>query len=257
MRRRVLALSWVALVLFLGACAAPRPSSPPSTLPDSAELLRRLADYEVRFAAMQGLAKMRIATAEKTLSFNQVLLVQKPDLLRCEVLSPFGSALLSLASDGETISVAVPGEQRFYRGPASAANVARFTQVPLRPADLVGILLWSLPRFPWQAAAVRRDGASELLVLSGEGGVVQEFTFDEAGRLVRGRYLVADEPRMQVEYREFTADRHDFPRRVELSFPSRQLTATLAILELDGLEPVPGERFSLRPPPGVDVTPLP
>lgn len=248
----------VVTALLLGACSAPRPAAPPLELRrGSAELLQRLDELAGRFSAMQGLAKIRLVSAEKDLSFSQILLVQKPDLLRCEVLSPFGNALLSLASDGETLMVAMPGERRFFSGPASTSNVARFTQLPLRPADLVGIILWSVPRFPWQRSEVRRDGGEDVLILSGEGGVVQEFAFDEAARLLRGRYRVGDEMRMQLEYREFTADRRDFPRRIELSFPPRNLTASLAILELDGLDPVAAARFSISPPAGVEITPLP
>ncbi len=223
-----------------------------------AELKARLQDAGGEIRTLRGLAKVKVANDEEQGTVSQVLLAEYPDHLRAETLSPFGSPLLVLASDGRDLEVLLAGAGRFLRGPASVENLQRFTRLPLRLTDLVGLLLYRVPVFPSERDELGSGGPDGyLLVLQGPPPRRQEFSFDRALRLSGAAYFRDDELLLRVDYREFREGSPLFPGTVDLSMPQQHLTAILSFSMVDLNADLPAERFHLTPPPGVAVEALP
>jgi outer membrane lipoprotein-sorting protein len=204
--------------------------------------------------SLQGLAKVKVKSGQGSMSGTQVLLAARPDRLRAETLSPFGTPLLSLATDGRQLTVLFPGDNLFLTGEATMANLARFTRVPLAPAALVDILLWQPPLIAFEELAAFRtaDGGWRLLLLA--GSLRQELVFDGLERLQSARYFAGAAPQLLITYGDLTAT--EVPRRIQLEQPPFALQASLDFSELALNQPLPSERFVLKAPPGSRVVPL-
>jgi outer membrane lipoprotein-sorting protein len=248
-----------ALLLFLVACV-PRPTLAPPLAPlpavTAADLVVRLDEAGAGIRSLRGLARARVTVGDRTVATSQVLLAEDPDRLRAETLSPFGTALLTLVSDGRELAVSLPGEGRFLRGPATSQNLQRFTRLPLEPADLVGILLYRPPRFDWDKALAETAPDHYRLVLSHPAGTRQVFVFDAALNLTGAAYFQEENLLLQVSYQAFRTGPPRFPATSELQIPSRELRALLEFSEFDLNPALPPERFRLIPPAGVEVEKL-
>lgn len=251
-----------ACLLFLLAACAPRVAPPSLTVPPVAEadLLARLAGGAEAFRSLQGEAKVKISNTETSLTVNQILFAAKPASLRSETLNPFGfgSPIALMATDGQEMSVFLPGQGSFYRGAASPRNVMRFTKVPLQLPDLVRLLLYDVPVLPYRNSTVDvdEDGAYRL-TLVGAGEVRQELRFDQELRLVDAGYFYRDDLQLRVRYAGFNGEAPPFPMRARFEMPGTHTEASLTFSQVQTNVDIPAKRFQLQPPPGVTVLPIP
>lgn len=245
---------WLPL-LFLSGCAT-LPPSPPG-IPASGEVGRALlAEWLQREAqpqALQGVAKVRVRTPQRTLNGTQVILAGAPDKLRAETLSPFGTPLLVLAANGTELAVLLPGDNTFYRGRATPQNLGRFTRLPLRLADLVGILLGRPPLVDYHELVTLQlsDGGWGIELEAGQRR--QYLRFDPARRLVEVHYLTAGELQLQLTYGDHDAAGDGLPRRIELVLPLQHTEASMVFSELAADRQFLPAVFTLEPPPGATV----
>lgn len=78
---------------------------------------------------------------------NLLFYAIRPASLRMDVLSPppFQSIVATLTSDGKSFTLLDTREKAFFLGPASACNIARFTDVPIPGHALVTLLRGEAP----------------------------------------------------------------------------------------------------------------
>ncbi len=250
------------LLLQLIGCVAqpPRPDLDTPAPPDqlTGELLQRVQQQSTAYRALEGLAKVRVSSQGQSYNATQVVLVEQPDRLRAETLSPFGTALLVLATDGQQMTALIPGEGVFYQGAASPANLQRFTRLPLLLEDLIGLLLYQVPLLEAREHKLTRDGEGNLLLLlSGRDGVRQELTFNGSHRLTSAAFLQQQELQMRVSYRDFSSEGSGYPTKVLLEMPVVQTEASLEFTEVRLNGSIPATRFRQTPPAGVEARPLP
>lgn len=250
------------VMLALVGCATPLPRpdlaapAPPDQL--TSDLLQRVERQATAYRALEGLAKVRVSSQGQTYNATQVVLVEQPDRLRAETLSPFGTALLVLATDGRQVTALIPGEGVFYQGAASPANLQRFTRLPLLLEDLIGLLLYQVPLVEAREHKLSRDGEGNLrLLLSGADGIDQELTFNGAHMLTSAAFLRQQELQMRVSYRDFSGDGTGYPTKVRLEMPVVQTEATLEFSEVRLNGSIPATRFRQTPPAGIEVRALP
>jgi outer membrane lipoprotein-sorting protein len=250
----------VLLICLLAACApihAPKPApAPPLTAGLARTLLERLAADARAFDSLKGLAKVRVTSSGRSFAASQVLLAEKPNHLRTEVLSPFGQPMLLMATNGIDLEVLEPSRGRFYRGKASPANLRRFTRLPLALTDLVHLLLYQVPLLGQRTGAVAAmPGGLYRLRLKGKGE--QELFFDTALHLVRTAYYRGGKLELQVRYGKFTDGPHPFPHEIKLELPAQKASVSLSFSDVQTNMTMPEGRFALTPPAGITVLPLP
>jgi hypothetical protein len=206
--------------------------------------------------ALEGVARVRVQTAGRTLNGTQILLAARPDRLRAETLSPFGTPLLVMAVDGDELGVWLPGENLYYGGRATPENLGRFTQLPLDAADLVDILLARPPVMAHRQLStfLLPEGGWRIELAAGTRS--QQLLFDTHRRLREVRYLQGDQLQLQLAYSEAGAEPRALPRRIDLELPGQKTRASLVFTELATDRLLQPELFSLAVPAGAVVVRL-
>ena len=255
---KLMQMGLLLLFLFIFGCTRPLPPELELPLRSVSQLHAQLDAVISRYQSLQSSARIEVVTGSESFAASQVLFVQRPAQLRSEILlGPFATPVMSLSADQDQLSVYQPLKGTFAQGSASVANIARFTRLPLRVEDLVGMILVAPPRFPFEQSSVARVAAGDRLVLVALGGVEQRFTFDAAGNLVQAAYLLGERLQLQADYSGFDARTEDFPQRLQVSMPERQVVATMTFSDSVINVPIPPHNFILKIPAGMKVQSLP
>ena len=245
-------------MLLIVSCAPVRPILVGEQVSQSfaRELMRDWSDRSGRVSSVQGLAKVKVHTPENSLNGTQVILAEKPDRLRAETLSPFGSPLLLLAADGDTLGVLLPSQNLYYTGAATPENLGRFVRIPLRLDDLISVLLYQPPMINTRSeeAFELRDGGW-LLVRHGSPHR-QELIFNPLRQLVEVSYFDRDNLFLKITYGNFAKESGRFPHFFDIEIPEQKTRASLEFSDpvING-ELRPGI-FQLPPPAGVTIISL-
>lgn len=241
------------LLLLLSACAKPLPH--PRPMQDA--LLQRLEQIRGAFTSVKGLAKATYRLEDQSNSASQVVLAREPKALRLETLSPFGSPMMMLATDGETTTVLLPGEARAFQGTTDTGILQQLLHLPLQQQDLVALLLYKPLDLSWTSAHLdyEDDGVSRL-TLDNPYGLSQVFVFNRALQLVQCEYRLAGIPQLQVGYDDFD-QKQGYPHRIELQLPQEKVGVQLKFSSAKVNTDLPDQKFALTLPDGYSVEPLP
>lgn len=259
----------LALLVLLGAltsgCAARMPR-PDDALLDGAALL----DATVSRSAEVYAARIR-AVADVYLSGGRVrvteaLLVDRPDRVRLETISPMRTTMSVLVLNGPDLTFYDLDGGAFYVGTSSAANISSFAPIELSGADLVRLVLGELPTDAlgvdtdaWTLDWSRRRGRYELEIPAGEDAfyevavthdpfVVTHVALRDGRRLEwswDGRGLETFESADAIE---FVA-----PSRMRFAIRRGDVDIELRIERFDINPDLPPELFELAVPSGVRV----
>ncbi len=123
--------------LALGACA--RRAPPPDLSLEPVALLAQVRDAAARVVAVRGAARIRVK-GQGSGSLPAFVAAEKPDRLHLEALDFFGNPAAVLVAAGGRLAIYDARERTYYRGAATARNVARLVPLPLAPEELVAIL---------------------------------------------------------------------------------------------------------------------
>jgi len=252
-----LLLSVVLLVLLAG-CASVRPKQVGEQVSQSfaTGLMQEWSANSARVSSVQGLARVKVRTPDKTMNGTQVILAEKPNRLRAETLSPFGSPLLLLAADGEKLGVLLPSQNLYYTGAATPENLGRFVRIPLRPDDLVRVLLYQPPMInAWSEEAFELQEGGWLLIRNGSPRR-QELLFNPLRQLVEVNYFDRDNLLLKIAYGKFTEEGLSFPHFFSIEIPEQKTTASLEFSDLETNGVLRPGIFQLTPPAGVTVISL-
>ena len=245
-------------MVLLASCAPVRPKLVGDQMSQSFVdgLMQEWSQKSARITSVQGLAKVKVQTPERSMNGTQVILAEKPNRLRAETLSPFGSPLLLLAADGETLGVLLPSQNLYYTGAASPANLGRFVRIPLRLADLVSVLLHQPPLIDaGREEAFELQGVGWLLVRK-EGARRQELTFNFERQLVEANYFDRDKLFLKITYGKFGKNGDRFPLLFGIELPEQKTTASLEFSDPETNGKLRPGIFQLTPAEGVTVVPL-
>jgi hypothetical protein len=249
---------WPVLILWL-ILSGCRPAAPPVAMTPltSEALLMRLDANRGFFHSLKGLASIRAEIDGRVTSARQVLLMEKPARLRADVLGLFGQPALQVAVDKGQLAVHVVPEGRYLQGTATAANLARFTRMPLGVDDLVRLALYDVPLIPYGESSLHTNERGYLLRLETGRGDRQDLLFDVAGRLYGVEYFRDGGLLLKVGYERFAEQQGGFPKELSLDMPVRQTSLSLVYSDLELNPELASDHFTLTPPKGIAVERLP
>lgn len=178
MRRAPRATTWfITLSCLVAGCAATRPVPPrlaPAVLPSVAELEATLATRRDAVHSLRALARLRYRDAQQSVTSREAIVVARPDRVRVEVLSVFGSVFLLVADDGQMTAYARE-ENTVYRGQASPQNLQRYVRLGLPVGDVVDIVLGTPPP---------RGGTAQVSFDEAAGAIRLHRTLDQGSETV-------------------------------------------------------------------------
>jgi outer membrane lipoprotein-sorting protein len=136
-----------AFAAALGALLAGCPSMAPprSQFPTADDAFGRMKAEYACVNGVQGQAKIDNLSKQGRVRGDVYILVQNPDKVRFEVVSPFGPMIFLLTSDGKEFRYLDVKNKQFVYGPPKACNLARMTQVPVPGHALVSLLRGEAP----------------------------------------------------------------------------------------------------------------
>jgi len=225
----------------VAACAGQRPPSGPPPTPE-----RLFAELD---------AVDRLATeadiewfGEERARFRGVLVAERPDRFRIEILSPFEEPVEVVVSDGDTLWRLT--RDRFRVGPATPAHVADVLPVPLSPEDLVAVVLGGAPGPDWRVEGVSpsRDPSAWRARMRNGPHIVDVWVAESLDRILRVRFLDAG---VDARFADFEASH---PTGMRVQSEQGRLRIRLRQPAFGGASTP--ELFRLSPPPGVVPQPL-
>jgi outer membrane lipoprotein-sorting protein len=218
-------LTLAAIAALLPSCALlTRPPAAPEVFPEerrpAQELVQSLGERAAALKSLRTLASVYYSGPDARQSFQEVVLVQRPDRVRLETLSPLG-ALLILTATGDELAGFHTREGVFYRGKSSPLNLYRFTQIPLSVGELTAVLM-GLPPAAGEAEW-KNEGPS--IIREVRGGWKETITFDPSRPLpIRWQRLNPEgKVEMSARFSDFTTTpAGPFPLKIVLEAPTQQ-----------------------------------
>jgi hypothetical protein len=250
-----------ALLFSLGVGCGPRrpvvPAAPAGPLPSAATLNAVVHDLQAARTGLRALARVSYVDPDSHGSARQVVLAERPDRLRLEVLSPLGTVFALTADDG-ALAVYVRGEAAVYRGRATRANLEQFAHVDLNVPDAVALLLGTPPQ---------RAGRNEVVSFDPTEGAIELWREIDRGAQViwfdAALLPVATEERddgghvlWRARFGDFDAQRAQMPRHIEIELPKEGRRVALDLQEVEVNPVLETSLFNLATPSGVKEIPL-
>jgi outer membrane lipoprotein-sorting protein len=250
------------LVLAVGlaagsGCAARQVTNPgPPLAPDQA--IAALAERRHLLTSLQTPAIMEYSGPSGHLKAREQFTVRRPASLRVDAMSPLGVALI-VATDERQISVFDPSRNTLIRGPASAATLARFTQIPLAPAQAVPLLLGLAPDDSLVTAtplSSRTEGETKVLTYAGAGAVRYDLGFS-GGQLGLVRARDGSRTLYEVHYSDYRdIGAIKFPFELDAQFFASATTVKFHYLNPLIDREIADSTFVLSPGPGTRLIEL-
>lgn len=149
---------------------------------DPGEFVRSLAQRVHLFRSLRTLAIVNYWGPQGRGGFQEAILVQRPDRLRLETLSPLGVTLIVTVDADEVVGFH-PREGLFYRGRSSKGNLLHYTQIPLEVREITTLLMGLPPveiqgRWEREGNSIHRDiggGRSEVVAFHPTLGIPTEW----------------------------------------------------------------------------------
>ncbi len=135
--------SLIWLSFFLSGCYKLTPSGERSLKKEvtDKQTLAYLQQRNEYFKSLRTIAQVNIVSQQEKRSFNASLSVQKPNLLRLEVLNMFMQPVQFIIANKNKMLCYVPADKKVLIGAPSSLNVYRFLGIRLPVEELVNILL--------------------------------------------------------------------------------------------------------------------
>jgi hypothetical protein len=167
--------AFVLVPLLFTACPPRRVDFGKDGAPTSAQdLLARVTYAEKQIISMKGDGRLGVDSPQGKGSVTLFAAVTHPSYVHIEQLDFFGRPQGVFITDGERFGLYLAQEGKFFRGPATAANLSRFLPVVMPPAELAAVMLGRAPRIPIDDLEMRFDDSLQLFVLTLHRGKVKQ-----------------------------------------------------------------------------------
>ncbi|TMA10121.1 MAG: hypothetical protein E6J89_11210 [Deltaproteobacteria bacterium] len=230
------------------------PEPIPSISRDPSELVKGLAQRLEQFRSLRALASVSYSGRDGKGSFQEAVVVRRPDRLRLETLSPLG-AILIVTVNGQEIIGFHPREALFLRGKSSKENLLRYTQVPLELHELT-LLLIGLPPVEIHG---RWEGEGNSIYRDIGGGRKDAVAFDPA--LVVPIKWERSRDGGEIELRAIFSDYSStpagsFPLKISVEAPAQQRWVEIRYQEPELNATFPSDLFVQEKPGNVKELPI-
>ncbi len=219
------------------------------------ELLGRLARHADEIRSVRAYAEMEYRGPKDKLHVNEVIVVERPDHLRIEMLSTFGVAL-QITTDGQMLRAYHRGDKTFYSGGATGENLARFTRLELGVRDIADLLVGLPPRRERRGpSGIAFDEEAGLWRLSSplEGGDTLDVWLDPEDFLPkRVEEISRDGARLYTASfaNHQSAGGVAVPTEIRLELPEQQAGITLRYSNVGVNQPLAASLFHFEAPEG-------
>ncbi len=232
----------VASLFFLGGCKPRAPEAPrvPVDPSEIESLLSQLDRESEAIKRYQGFVRIRGKGPDGSFDGRLVVIFERPDDFRIELLGPFGSTRWSAVATENGIRVLFPGSKQYVEEPHTADIVGRLLGVPLDAEEVMALLSGIGKPLPVEVIAGYRQGSATIGMLA-EGDRI-ELTEDGQVSSVQARTYRVSYPT------PWKKRRRQIPDRLLLSTESIRVTLSAEDVDVNvALDP---DAFELDIPDG-------
>lgn len=182
----VFSTSLLASCCWMGTCA------PPSQPPTPRAALDQVRAQHACSRALRGESRFDSFDETGRLRAKALFLMAHPESIRFEVLSPLGTSVATLTSDGQSFGLLDQEQRVFFMGPADQCNVERFLEVPIPPAALVQLFHGEAPVLVHEPeqATLAWEGGAYVIRIEGKHQASQVIELEPAGEDLRRPWRV-------------------------------------------------------------------
>jgi Domain of unknown function (DUF4292) len=247
----------LALIGFrLAGCATVSPPAPELPAPkwESAELIKSMVQRRAQFRSLRAPARVDYAGPDGKHGFQEAVVVQRPDRLRLETLSPLGAVLIVTANDKEIVGF-YPREGVFVRGRRSKENLLRYTKIPLELDEITSLLVGLPPvdpSTPW-----KQEGNT--LIFSPDGRKKDAVAFESQQPVPTKweRFNASGAIELNAQFSDYVSTPAGlFPSRITIEAPSQKKKLEVRYQEPELNGKIPSELFTQQKPPHAQEVPI-
>ena len=247
-------------ISLLSACSFGLRSTSSSTVlnqPSSQLLLSAIEENRVQVSSLRGRARIKVVSTRENLRIHCLILAQKPDRWRLEILNPMNMPVSLFLNNGEEWINYSLAENRYLKGNSKGDA----TMFGLKVKDVISFLSGELPLLPYNRENVEcfSDGDLFLVTIPSEDGVEKIWINPEGNRIVKGEfYDLSGKMKLKVGFEEFQkAGDVLFPYQIEIYLPKDFTWITLTYEDIQVNPVLENSLFYFIPPPEaeLDLTP--
>ena len=215
--------------------------------------------------SLQARFQIKVGSEAASGSTTGAMVTHMPDKFRLEILTPLGTPMITVASDGEAIHAWSQQKATFFRGDDALNVLGELTGGAVDMADLLRLLTGGLPLVDAPVLATEALEEGVLVVLGAPGNVRIRALISPKKRLVRrveiGLAPTADSIEIADLYAVFDIEDHMridgnlYPEEMVVELPPVGWTLELTFHTWDELGVIP-DVFEIEPPPGAKVEDL-
>lgn len=246
----------VTVGLGLAGCATVSPPEPQLPAPrwESAELIKSMAQRREQVRSLRALARVDYAGPDGKHGFQEAVVVQRPDRLRLETLSPLGAVLIVTANDKEIVGYH-PREGVFVRGRRSKENLLRYTKIPLELDEITSLLVGLPPVDP--SAPWKQEGNTLIFSPSGRKKDALAFESQQPVPTKWERFNTSGEVELSAQFSDYVSTPAGlFPSKISIEAPLQKKKLDIRYQEPELNGKIPSELFTQQKPPHAQEVPI-
>ena len=208
---------------------------------------------------LKGLAKVKVKSAGEKFSVKELIVAQKPNLLRLETLNPLGHPQFFAVTNGEELFLFAPSENRFYYGNTSPSNMSSFLPISLSLENVVPLVMGGVPLIDYDTEQV-------VCQVMGDYYFLQLWAKDEDTRQVltigldnlrvmeSQIYHNREELYFSATFEDYEINEEVlFPKKITIFMPDDDTTVTINYKKLEFLADIDPAKFQLTAPQGAEI----
>jgi len=251
---KVLVLAMVGL--GLAGCATVSPPEPQLPAPkwESTELIKSITQRREQFRSLRALAQVDYAGPDGKHGFQEAVVVQRPDRLRLETLSPLGAILIVTANDKEIVGYH-PREGVFVRGRRSKENLLRYTKIPLELDEITSLLVGLPPVDP--SAPWKQEGNTLIFSPNGRKKDAVAFETQQPVPTRWERFNAGGAVELSARFSEYVSTPAGlFPSRISIEAPLQKKKLEIRYQEPELNGKISSGDFTQQKPPHAQEVPI-
>lgn len=204
---------------------------------------------------------LEVWRGDERVRLRQLLLVQPPNRIRVDTLSPFDQPLAMMASDGQIVTIYSIEKQRFEQGPATQDHLARLLRLPLTGEELAAIMAGGVPIPTGAVTTLDWDDETGVWVLGvavRESGRRQRIAVEPAAfRVVELRTWQNEQLVFLARFGDYDgSEATSIPRRMHFEVAGERLRVDARFEDHIVNVVPPPDAFTIPAPRGIPVSPL-
>lgn len=245
----------ISAALWLTACPKRIADFGKDGEPRSAEeLLARINVAESQIYSLKGDAKLHVDSPQGKGAVSLFAAVTHPSYVHIEQLDFFGRPQSMFVTDGTRFGLYMTQEGKYFRGPATPANLARFLPLVMPPSELASVMLGRAPRIPPGKLEMRFDDKSQQLVLVISRDKVRQILHVQPPSYRVVKSTAENLAAYELEFTDLTTENGiTLPRHASLDARSAKTKVELVWKEVTVNEAPDLTLYEFEPPEGIPI----